>query len=642
MLSAQGVSVRRRELSVSWLPACATTLAALVCFWLPGAAVLLALGRRGLDVMAIAPLATLGVAGLGAIVVDPTGVPWGVGPGIALTLLAVVVAWGLARTAPTPALPVGHRWTGTAIAAAATAHLVAQAAGMGGAGRLLDAFDAVGHFNGIEYIRETGHASSFTITGVHNAGTPAGFDGAAWHAVTSLIPQWPDAAVVFNVATYVPAAVAWTAGAAALTRAVLPGRPRVATWAALLSVAGVAHPLVLAQQQAGLVPNAVAAAMLPALLALVVRWDRTHDRRDTFVLGLAAAGLGLTHPNVLILAGVIATVFVLVRHRETLLRATRSVPGRLLLWAIGGSAVAAVPLVLTHPRMSGVLAYPGDAPYRWPDTAAAVLTGQMGLSAGGGGVLVVVLAAAGAWSLRRHPLGRGLATAELVMVAFFVLARTGLPLLGDLDGPWYSEPKRLAPGILALAPTLAAVSVDSLGAWLVATHRLRTSLRPRLAATLLGGLVVVAGTVIGGVETASQAALAFRPPVGSPTFATDAELAMMARLGDELDPTKAVLGSPHSGAAHLYGLLGQPVAVRTPARFSAPELLYVVRHIDELGRNEHLCGALDDLSIGYLYVDPVRFRAEDRQLPELVQPPDTGVETVDSGGTATVYEITAC
>lgn len=605
---------------------------------------LLALGRRGsLDLTATAPLATLGVAGIGAIALDAAGIPWGVGPGLALTLLAVVAARHLARTAPPLAAgPPGHRWTGPAIVAAAGAHLVAQATGMGRPGRLLDAYDAVGHLNGIEYIRQTGHASSFTITGVHNAGIPAGFDGAAWPAVAALIPRWPDASVVFNTAAYVPATVAWAAGAAALARAVLPGRPRVATWAALLSGAGIAHPLVLAQQQAGLVPNAVAAAMLPAFLAVVVRWDRTRDRRDAAVLGLAAAGLGLTHPNVLILAGIAGAAFLLVRHRWRLGRAARSMRGRLMLWTVGAVTVAAVPLVLTHPRMRGVLAYPGDAPYAWYDTVAAVLTGQMGLSVGGGGVPVVILAGVGAWSLRGHPVGRGLAASAVVMVALFVLARTSLPVFGDLDGPWYSEPKRLAPGVLALVPIFAAVGVDSLGAWLVVTHRLRTSLRPRVAATLLGGIVVVAGSALGGAETASQAAFAFHPPAGSPTFATDAELAMISRLGDELDPTRAVLGSPHSGAAHLYGLLGQPVAVRTMARAFPPELRYVVRHLDELGRNEHLCGALEDLSIGYLYVDPVRFRAEDPALPQLVQAPPIGVRPVDSGGTATVYEITAC
>lgn len=626
-----------------WLPAAMTALIALAAFWVPGTAVLMALGRRGLEVVAIAPLVTLGVAGLGAIALEAVGIGWGAAPFLGLTLVAVPAAWLLARSVPTRWSTVpGHRWTGPAVAAAALAQLVAQAAGMGRPGRLLDAYDAIGHFNGIEYIRQTGHASSFTITGVHNAGIPTGFDGAAWPAVTSLMPRWPDAAVVFNAATYVPAAVAWAAGSAALTRAVLPRRPRLATWAALLSVAGIAHPLVLAQQQAGLVPNAVGAALLPAFLAVVVRWDRTRSRGDTLLLLLAAAGLGLTHPNVLILAGIIGTTFLVVRHRDALVRATRSMRGRLALWTVSGVVVAALPIVLTHPRMRGVLAYPGDSPYPWVDTVAAVFSGQMGISGGGGGVLVVLLAGVGAWSLRRHPVGSALTTAAVVMVAVFVLSRTGIPVLGDLDAPWFHEPKRLAPGVLALLPPLAAVGIDSAGAWLVATRRLTTSLRPRSASVLLGGIVVTTGMVLGGIETTAQAAFAFHPPAGSPTFATDDELALMSRLDDELDPTSTVLGSPHSGAAHLYGLIGQPVAVRTTSRALPPELRYVLRHIDELGHNESLCRALDDLGIAYLYVDPVRFRPEDGQLPQLVEPPPGGVRPLDSGGTATVYEITAC
>src|SRR5665648_1193608 len=41
---------------------------------------------------------------------------------------------------------------------------------------------------------------------------------------------------------------------------------------------------------------------------------------------------------------------------------------------------------------------------------------------------------------------------------------------------------------------------------------------------------------------------------------------MMRRLSGKLEPSGVVLGSPHSGAAHLYGLIGQPVAAITPPR----------------------------------------------------------------------------
>src|SRR5665647_1704350 len=124
--------------------------------------------------------------------------------------------------------------------------------------------------------------------------------------------------------------------------------------------------------------------------------------------------------------------------------------------------------------------------------------------------------------------------------------------------------------------------------------------------------------------------------------AADGELAMLRRLSGKLEPSGVVLGSPHSGAAHLYGLIGQPVAIRTPLANLSPELIYVTRHIAELGESTPLCGALDSLGVRYLYVDEVMFRAERSDLFRLTEPPADGVRLIETGGTASVYEITAC
>ena len=221
--------------------------------------------------------------------------------------------------------------------------------------------------------------------------------------------------------------------------------------------------------------------------------------------------------------------------------------------------------------------------------------------------------------------------------------RSSLPLLAELDRPWFGESKRIAPAIVALLLPLAAVAIDSGGAWLATSGRLRTSLRPRTVSLVLGGVIAATGIAAGAVETASQARASYSAGSDADgTFATDDELAMMRRLSGKLEPSGVVLGSPHSGAAHLYGLIGQPVAIRTPLANLSPELIYVTRHIAELGESTPLCGALDSLGVRYLYVDEVMFRAERSDLFRLTEPPADGVRLIETGGTASVYEITAC
>jgi hypothetical protein len=71
------------------------------------------------------------------------------------------------------------------------------------------------------------------------------------------------------------------------------------------------------------------------------------------------------------------------------------------------------------------------------------------------------------------------------------------------------------------------------------------------------------------------------------------------------------------------------------------DLRYVRTHIDDLGDDALLCRALARLDVRYLYVDPEAWDTAVDHI-SLLQPPRHGVRLVDSGGTASVYEVTAC
>jgi len=644
----QVAPVARRRTCVEWVAAGVPAVLVLGWFWLPGLVVLRVLAFRGLGLVAVAPLVTLGVLGATAILAERAGVAWGPATAVGGTAIAVGIAW-LARRLDRGGRPAtvqqagSARWTVAAVAVGVAAQIVPTFVGMQRPGRLLDAYDAVVHLNTIRYVQESGSASSLTVSGVYSAGQDTGFYPAAWHGVTALVPAWPDPATVFTIAAFLPTAVAWTTGIAFLTRSVFPGRPRAACWAALLSGAGLTLPQVLAQQQAGLIPNALALGALPALLGLFVGLRARPGARWYVAAGVGLVGLGLTHPNAVLSAAVILGAWALQRSRPLLRRASRTMRGRLSLWGIGGALALLMLVTLTAARMRDVLAYSSAGPSRIWDTVVAVATGQMGSSTGGGGIAVVLTAAVGAWSVRKLRGGRPLLAALATMLVLFVAGRSSLPLLAELDRPWFGESKRIAPAIVALLLPLAAVAIDSGGAWLATSGRLRTSLRPRTVSLVLGGVIAATGIAAGALETASQARASYSAGSDADgTFATDDELAMMRRLSGKLEPSGVVLGSPHSGAAHLYGLIGQPVAIRTPLANLSPELIYVTRHIAELGESTPLCGALDSLGVRYLYVDEVMFRAERSDLFRLTEPPADGVRLIETGGTASVYEITAC
>src|SRR5665647_1202318 len=251
----QVAPVARRRTCVEWVAAGVPAVLVLGWFWLPGLVVLRVLAFRGLGLVAVAPLVTLGVLGATAILAERAGVAWGPATAVGGTAIAVGIAW-LARRLdrggqPAPVQQAGSaRWMVAAVAVGVAAQIVPTFVGMQRPGRLLDAYDAVVHLNTIRYVQESGSASSLTVSGVYSAGQDTGFYPAAWHGVTALVPAWPDPATVFTIAAFLPTAVAWTTGIAFLTRSVFPGRPRAACWAALLSGAGLTLPQVLAQQQA--------------------------------------------------------------------------------------------------------------------------------------------------------------------------------------------------------------------------------------------------------------------------------------------------------------------------------------------------------------------------------------------------------
>ncbi len=636
---------------MEWFAAGLVTLAVIVWFWGPGVAVAGWARVDGLALAAIAPLITLGIFGSTALVAGAIGWRWS--GWIALTPVLVTTA-GLASarrlcSSPRgePAPSVGRprrRYLVGSIALGIAAQLVPVGIGMGRPGRLLTAYDAVGHFNMVEYIRETGRASSLTISGMNTLdGSSQGFYGAAWHAGIASVWPRPDAALVFNVGFFLPAAAMWTIGLCFLAESTFPARPRVWCWAAAMSASGVALPLYLALRPEGMIPNATAVALVPAYLGLVTARDRMRTSSWLALVLVSTSGVALTHPGALLASFLVLAPWALPRGLHAARRAWASPWGRVALFGLLSAAVVALVLLSGTERMRGVMAFAPESPLPWWAAAINVLAGDVSGMGWASGFIVVALGVVGAFATVRMLRVHWLVLANIVIVSTYLFATSSIPVLKDVDRPWYGEPKRFAPVLAAVLIPLAAVALDSLPGWLRATGRLRSAAPVYRDRLTIGILVIAMSTVPASIGTALLTQQSFQgasqPPMAP--VATDAELAMMHRLRGELDLDAAVLGSPFSGASHLYGLNGQSVLLRSPFFEQDSARAFVTAHIEELGSSPDLCRRLNELGVRYLYVDQ---RSSDVLGAPLTldKVPAVGVRQIDSGGSASVYEITAC
>ena len=490
-----------------WLPATVTALAVLVAFWLPGAAVLSAWGWRAppLTWVAAAPVVSLGVLGLGALVL-----PWTVGSA-SLCVLAVSVPPLVLRLARTGVRALRPRIIGpepralvAVVAVAAVVPLLAVLVGLGRPDRLLVAHDAIVHLAGVAHIRTAGTGSSWLFTSVNSVtGQPDGhFYGAAWHDVAALVPPWPDAATAFNLALVLPTAICWTTGVVALTRAVFPARRRAHVWAGALSAAGLAWPVLLALRPEGMTPNAMGVAVVPVMVAIVHRAARAPLPVNVAVALVGFAGVGLTHPNAALaclvvllplFAGIAAAGARRIAGRSRPLAAA-SVAAALAVIAVGIVESAGAPPRASRRRRAQAPLAPHLA------VLQALSRNATGMRAASGFVVRISALAGIVLAWRVRPARWALAGC-LVALAWYLAATSSVPLLTDVDRPWYGEPKRFAPVLAAMLVPPAAVAIDA------CTRRLRLSLRRRgerqSAAELLAG-ALVARRPVGAVGSSAS------------------------------------------------------------------------------------------------------------------------------------------
>ena len=650
-----------------WLAQAPVILVAVAVVFVPGAIVGAALRLRGLALWALAPVGSIVILAVAAVVLAIVGIPWS-----ALSIAGVVVAAGVLAWVATFWVKTPER---VRVPRAQTVLLVSALA----VGALWGAFrfglyvgdpaaisqtnDAVFHLNALRWILEYGSASSFQLSAVVDG---SGFYPGAWHAVVSAVMLFTgaDIPIAVNAVSLAIVAGIWPLGIAWFTRTVVAGHvsARVQTWAPVfagaLASALPVFPLLMFQWGV-LYPFALGVALVPAAAAIIVVAPQWIGGRGpvvgkvanvTVVALLAFAGIGalaLAQPASLLAWAIIVTVSFV---GWCLSRIPAVAPAqRLVLVAVSVVVLAAfVTLwaVLTR-STSGV----HWGPFTGKSTALldVLLNSHIMLPAGIAMSVLMVIGIVAAvrvgklcWLVVAWVLFSGL----YVVSAAFEMHELRLWLLGA----WYADPNRMASLVALTVIPLAALGLASLVAWVGDRLAPRFERGVGAVAVIVIALVGVISLVVVPVIQMPRAALGLldtqtRYSSNNASFLSPDERTLLERLDDTVPEDAVVFGNPSTGSGFGYVLSGRTVYPKTwaPPRSEAWDVL--AGGLRDAAHDDAVCDALEAYGFPEFVLD---FGPGVEEPGKYVMPGFTdfdgqdGFELVDEVGDASLWRITAC
>ena len=656
---------------MTWISVAPQILAAVCVIFVPGAVLAFVGFRlRWMAALAVSPVLSVSLTAVGAVVADMAGVPWSALPVAVLTVVATAVVWLVRVWWTLRTLPDSPRTP----AADPTIHVVEAAAVLGAAAlmgrRLLYAFgapenfsqtfDNIFHLNAIQYIADTGSASSLSIGGM----TGIGFYPAGWHGLVSLVNSLTSSPipVSVNAVNLVIGALVWPIGCVFLVQQIAGRRAVPTLIAGVLAGAFGAFPLLLVDFGV-LYPNFLGVSLIPSVLGILLAVLGLVPRQGSlplvWMLLLAAlAGLGLGHPSAVLAVTafsaplVIAAVVRRIRAEVDVQRPRRA---WIYVLAFVLYAFAVVRLwhvvrpaedtLIWHPyqtqaqAMGEVLASaPLASPVSW---AVMVLTLF--------GILAVVLRKSPWWVLGIYAVG-----------GFLYVVSTGVAD-GDfrdlITGGWYTDNYRLAALLPVATLPLAAVGGTFIVDWLntrfwspvmarMAARGWKVNQTRRATAAAVLVLVVLAAvaTQKQNVRNATMSAAGnYKLTEGSALVSRD-EYELMERLDGEVEEGAELVGNPWTGSSLVYALTGhRPMQLHTISALDpAEQEIYADLH--NALTDPDVCPAVQETGVRYvLDFGDQEVHGGDHPYPGLDGLDSSGaVELVDSEGDAKLYRITAC
>ncbi|KEP75023.1 hypothetical protein HR12_00840, partial [Microbacterium sp. SUBG005] len=322
--------------------------------------------------------------------------------------------------------------------------------------------------------------------------------------------------------------------------------------------------------------------------------------RAAVLLLVAAAGVGLAHPNAFLSMAALGAGVAVV---ELIGRAVRHPSRR--RWLSTTAILLALFVVLgllwrvmrTNAEMS--IWVP------WQTTARAV--GEALLLSPGGYTITLtisIMIAAGVFAIVRRPRLLVVAAPMAVATVLFVVASgtaAGNALREFLTNPWYNDSYRLA----ALLPA-AGIPVAVLGAVTIADGVARVLTRARsgrvlrIAVAAVGVLAVFSVGVSPNIlRTAADARGAYALDATSPLLTSDEE-SLLERLPETTPADAVIAGSPWTGASLAYAIGEREVLRKHVFGAIGPDEEYLDNRLSAIDSDPHVCEVVDRLGVDYV------------------------------------------
>ncbi len=654
---------------MSWLLVLPLTLLAAAILVAPGAGLGWALGLRGAVTLLVAPAMSISLVAVLAVVLAWLGAPWSLpfflGAVLLVALLAVAVRRLVERRTGPLRLSLGRlnlRTLGVALAVWAALIGYPMIRLFRNAGSIIQSFDNVFHLNVVQYILDTGRASSLSVGTLTSGGGPAGFYPAGWHAYVALILDGARLVVpatgvgwAVNAATLAVLILGWAAGALLLTQVLAGGRLGVSVLVAATLGSLYAFPWIFLPE-GGLYPNLLGNSLMIGAVAWLFLLGRAgRPRPDSrpglesrtpltlglLVLALMLPGITLAHPSSTFMLAAFALAILWSawitagqsqHHRHTRFRG--------LMILVAASVVFGLAWVLLAP------ARPTAA--RPPTTVAGAAWEllQGAVSDGGRAAptlsLLVLAGIVVAWRRQRWA---GLLMAGFAAVVYLVAL--GGPT-GELSrwagGLLYNDSERIAAfAVLAAIPLV-------IGALDVMDAAVRRLIAPP-AALRLGILALLAALLVVPLQVWSLSpAIAQNSTklvvLGDRTRRMSrVEYDLIVRMREFVPPGEKVIADPTTGGGFIYALSGVPLVFPHAFVNDNPAMRQLRSQLFNPDQLSATCASMDALGAHYYY-DPGRFIYHSTEGPDAfpgLHEPDLSMLTkVASKGKATLYRFTAC
>lgn len=652
----------------------------------PGLLVLLPLGTPLPTAVALAPAVGLASLSLTSIAMAALDIPWSLAAAVGGSLVGFVIAWLIGRRyrfvqdhTPRPG------WLLLVVLLAAVLGsslltLVALYRGMESVGTASQGWDPIFHMNAVQWIRESGEATPWSVTPIFSSNT--NYYPVGWHLVASLIPG--DVVQASNISTLVIGAVLWPISVSYLASVVFPHRRVVWLLAPVLAASYISFPYAQLMRS-GQWPNGLGTALAPACLAILIVALRLLFRPDhephqvrpvryrevlttVLIAVVALVGTAAAHPGALMAVAVAALPFAIAYSFPWLVSIHRRHAREGAIWLLAGAGALALGIaVLSQSRLlEGVMRYDRSVRAELPESIhfavfdLATFPVLQAPNVEEFNTYVGLLAVAGALLALLRKGHRALAVAWLAFVSLHILAAGPENPARWLTGFWYKDTQRIAPMVAMTGALLAGLTIDMLTRTVIGLiRRVPGSVAapvPRVQPHQIASVISL--TLVATIYVASDNfRAAERIAVTARNYSVDSngmgvlaagEQNFIERAAGLLPDDAIVVGDPFNGETYFYTLAQRRVVyTQLGSATSGHEAKeYLRTAFNQIHTDPSVCRALHSLGVTHFYEDePGISHASDglEDWPGFYGTDTTrGFEVVLTEGSHTLYRITAC